>query len=76
MALDGGPDGLDPYRIMMEQLALFPAPPQLVGFELGQGQARDIAALLETADIGRKLSLYRTLPESSGMSWVFVLRNR
>ncbi|HBU80490.1 MAG TPA: protein-(glutamine-N5) methyltransferase, release factor-specific, partial [Paenibacillus sp.] len=48
-ALDGGPDGLGPYRIMLEQLALLPAPPQIIGFELGQGQAGDIAALLESA---------------------------
>lgn len=48
-ALDGGPDGLAPYRVMLEQLTLLPAPPQIVGFELGQGQARDIAALLESA---------------------------
>ena len=48
-ALDGGPDGLAPYRVMLEQLALLPAPPQVIGFELGQGQARDIAALLESA---------------------------
>lgn len=48
-ALDGGPDGLAPYRIMLRQLALLPAPPQVIGFELGQGQALDIAAMLEAA---------------------------
>ncbi|MFP4975425.1 N5-glutamine methyltransferase family protein [Paenibacillus sp. CN-4] len=45
-ALDGGADGLDPYRRMLEQLALLPAPPRLVGFELGLGQAGEVAALL------------------------------
>jgi release factor glutamine methyltransferase len=49
LALDGGPDGLAPYRIMVEQLKLLPAPPQIVGFELGMGQAQDVAALLESA---------------------------
>jgi release factor glutamine methyltransferase len=49
LALDGGPDGLAPYRIMLEQLQLLSAPPQIVGFELGMGQARDVAALLESA---------------------------
>lgn len=49
LALDGGPDGLAPYRIMLEQLRLLPAPPQVIGFELGMGQARDVAALLESA---------------------------
>ncbi|MGN7762118.1 N5-glutamine methyltransferase family protein [Paenibacillus sp. 22594] len=48
-ALDGGDDGLDPYRRMMEQLALLPAPPRLVGFELGQGQAGQVASLLKAA---------------------------
>ncbi|WP_410512654.1 peptide chain release factor N(5)-glutamine methyltransferase [Paenibacillus sp. BR2-3] len=48
-ALDGGADGLDPYRRMMEQLALLPAPPRLVGFELGLGQAEQVAALLAAA---------------------------
>lgn len=45
-ALDGGPDGLGPYRTMMAQLALLAAPPRLIGFELGQGQAEDVADLL------------------------------
>ncbi|SDW85136.1 peptide chain release factor N(5)-glutamine methyltransferase [Paenibacillus sp. PDC88] len=48
-ALDGGPDGLGPYRTMMAQLALLAAPPRLVGFELGQGQAEDVADLLRVA---------------------------
>ncbi|WP_310830543.1 peptide chain release factor N(5)-glutamine methyltransferase [Paenibacillus pedocola] len=48
-ALDGGDDGLDPYRRMMEQLPLLPAAPRLVGFELGQGQAGQVAALLRAA---------------------------
>lgn len=48
-ALDGGADGLDPYRRMMEQLALLPAPPRLIGFELGFGQAGQVAALLKAA---------------------------
>ncbi|MDR0266691.1 peptide chain release factor N(5)-glutamine methyltransferase [Paenibacillus sp.] len=48
-ALDGGTDGLAPYRIMMEQLPLLQAPPRLIGFELGQGQAQDVAELLRGA---------------------------
>ncbi|MNV88413.1 N5-glutamine S-adenosyl-L-methionine-dependent methyltransferase [compost metagenome] len=34
---------------MMEQLALFAAPPRLVGFELGLGQAEAVAGLLRAA---------------------------
>lgn len=48
-ALDGGTDGLGPYRLMMEQLPLLQAPPRLIGFELGQGQAQDVAELLRAA---------------------------
>ncbi|MOA15803.1 Release factor glutamine methyltransferase [compost metagenome] len=47
-ALDGGQDGLDPYRIMMTQLRLLPHPPRLIGFELGMGQGSDIAKMLES----------------------------
>ncbi|WP_040952269.1 peptide chain release factor N(5)-glutamine methyltransferase [Gorillibacterium massiliense] len=46
-ALDGGPDGLGPYRRMAEQMAGLAAWPRLVGFETGMGQARDVAAMLE-----------------------------
>lgn len=49
LALDGGPDGLAPYRIMMQQLSLLQAPPRLIGFELGRGQASLVAALLREA---------------------------
>ncbi|OPA75737.1 protein-(glutamine-N5) methyltransferase, release factor-specific [Paenibacillus selenitireducens] len=48
-ALDGGTDGLDPYRRMLAQLPLLAAPPRVVGFELGQGQAREVAAWMEAA---------------------------
>lgn len=49
MALDGGDDGLNPYRMMMKQLDLLAAPPRIVAFELGLGQAGDVAHLLRTA---------------------------
>ncbi|MHA0856280.1 peptide chain release factor N(5)-glutamine methyltransferase [Paenibacillus sp. CMAA1364] len=49
LALDGGEDGLLPYRIMMEQIAILAEPPTLIGFELGIGQADDVATLLREA---------------------------
>lgn len=49
MALDGGDDGLHPYRIMMKQLGLLAAPPRIIAFELGMGQAGDVAELLSSA---------------------------
>jgi release factor glutamine methyltransferase len=46
LALDGGADGLDPYRRMVEQLPDLAQLPRIVAFELGMGQAHDVAALL------------------------------
>jgi len=46
LALDGGADGLDPYRRMVEQLPSLVQLPRIVAFELGMGQAHDVAALL------------------------------
>lgn len=44
-ALDGGGDGLDCYRSILQQLPVHLNPGALVLFEVGQGQAVDIAAL-------------------------------
>lgn len=63
-ALDGGEDGLDPYRRMMEQLPLLPAPPRLVGFELGLGQAEQVAAMLEAAGHWSEIV---TVPDLAGI---------
>lgn len=49
LALDGGPDGLLFYRRILEQIAQLPAPPALIGFELGQGQARQVEQLLHSS---------------------------
>ncbi|QNK60465.1 peptide chain release factor N(5)-glutamine methyltransferase [Paenibacillus sp. PAMC21692] len=46
LALVGGMDGLDPYRRMLEQLALLPAMPRIVAFELGIHQPRIVAGLM------------------------------
>lgn len=48
-ALIGGPDGLDLYRRMTEQLPKLPKLPALVGFEVGIRQAEAVAALLQGA---------------------------
>lgn len=47
LALDGGEDGLYCYCTMLEQMQRLPIIPRLVGFEVGFGQARDVAALME-----------------------------
>lgn len=64
MALDGGPDGLGPYRAMLEQLGLLQAPPRLIGFELGMGQARDVAGLLEQAGHWKNILI---IPDLAGI---------
>lgn len=45
-ALDGGEDGLEPYRRMLARLDALPQPPYLIGFELGLGQPQTVAAWL------------------------------
>lgn len=51
-ALDGGPDGLEPYRILAAELPRLLVPGGLVAFEVGQGQAEDVAALVEAQGFG------------------------
>lgn len=63
-ALDGGPDGLAPYREMMAQLALLPQPPRVLGFELGMGQAADVAAMLRAAGHWQEII---TIPDLAGI---------
>lgn len=63
-ALDGGPDGLNPYRIMMAQLPLLSAPPRLIAFELGMGQAGDVAELLRKAGYWEEIV---TVPDLAGI---------
>ncbi|MBT2763837.1 peptide chain release factor N(5)-glutamine methyltransferase [Paenibacillus sp. ISL-20] len=63
-ALDGGPDGLNPYRIMMAQLPLLSAPPRLIAFELGMGQAGDVAELLRSAGHWKEIV---TVPDLAGI---------
>jgi release factor glutamine methyltransferase len=63
-ALDGGPDGLNPYRIMMAQLPLLTAPPRLIAFELGMGQAEDVAELLRSVGHWKEIV---TVPDLAGI---------
>lgn len=47
-ALDGGPDGLWPYREIMKQLGLLERDPKLIAFELGMGQADAVEEMLRS----------------------------
>lgn len=49
LALDGGPDGLAPYRRMAEQLSGLAELPAMVAWEVGIHQAEQAAALLREA---------------------------
>jgi release factor glutamine methyltransferase len=49
MALDGGEDGLHPYRIMASQLGGLSRLPRLVAWEVGAGQAEDVASFLRVS---------------------------
>nr|WP_229750636.1 peptide chain release factor N(5)-glutamine methyltransferase [Paenibacillus nasutitermitis] len=51
LALDGGDDGLHPYRRMLEQLPRLAQLPRIVAFELGMAQAREVARMLKRPGI-------------------------
>jgi release factor glutamine methyltransferase len=46
-ALDGGADGLDPYRVIASQAAQHLKPAGLVAVEIGFDQADEVAAIFE-----------------------------
>jgi len=48
-ALDGGADGLDAYRLLVAGADKFLTADGVIAFEVGAGQAADVAALLEEA---------------------------
>ena len=48
-ALDGGPDGLDPYRVIANHAADHLEPGGWVGVEFGWNQQRDVRAIFEQA---------------------------
>ncbi|XEC95301.1 peptide chain release factor N(5)-glutamine methyltransferase [Paenibacillus tarimensis] len=59
LALDGGADGLEPYRRMLEQLPGLAALPRIVAFELGIGQAREVAGLLQEFSVWTDIRIIR-----------------
>ncbi|NEU99426.1 peptide chain release factor N(5)-glutamine methyltransferase [Bradyrhizobium sp. UFLA 03-164] len=50
-ALDGGPDGLDAYRTLISQSADLLAPHGFLVVEIGQGQSRDVEALMTASGL-------------------------
>ncbi|MNP86731.1 N5-glutamine S-adenosyl-L-methionine-dependent methyltransferase [compost metagenome] len=49
---------------MMEQLSLLPHPPRLIGFELGMGQAEEVAEMLRQAGFWDEIV---TIPDLAGI---------
>lgn len=49
LALDGGPDGLSAYRAIASAVGAGPTVPRDVLFEIGAGQADDVAAIMVSA---------------------------
>ncbi|UJF33291.1 peptide chain release factor N(5)-glutamine methyltransferase [Paenibacillus hexagrammi] len=60
-ALFGGPEGLDLYRRMIQQLPQLPRIPTVVGFEVGIRQAGDVAAMLREAADWREIRIVKDL---------------
>jgi release factor glutamine methyltransferase len=55
LALDGGKDGLDAYRILIQQAPDFLKPKGLLIFEVGHAQAQEVAHMMKKAN-------FETLP--------------
>lgn len=73
-ALDGGADGLEPYRRIAGQLGLIARPGALIAFEIGHTQAAQVTAILENAGVsvsGPGLGLVRDI---AGRPRVIVAR--
>ena len=68
-ALDGGVDGLDDYRRILQQLPVHAKPGSLLLFEVGMGQAADVAAI--AAQAGWKL--LETVNDLAGIARVVAL---
>ena len=63
-ALDGGADGLDPYREIIPQLSKVLTPDGIVIFEIGEGQEEQVTSLLREAQLygaGSTNGIYKDL---------------
>ncbi len=57
LALDGGPDGLDAYRVIAPSAFELLVPGGIVILEIGQGQERDVARLTASAGLDAGVSV-------------------
>lgn len=73
LALDGGPDGYDPYRIIFQQAAgPLLAPGGLLVVEIGIGQEADLSTLAQRAG----LALVRNASDLSGIPRALAFRRQ
>jgi release factor glutamine methyltransferase len=68
-ALDGGADGLDPYRVIIAALPRLLRPGGLAVLELGAGQAPAVTEIARRAGFARTT----TRPDLSGMARAFLI---
>lgn len=66
LALDGGEDGLVPYKFLLSTLKKFLVPGGLVFFEVGRGQAADLTKIASDSDA----TLSRTYRDLGGVERV------
>lgn len=71
VALDGGEDGLDAYRLIIAQIPDVLRLPGLVAFEVGRGQSRHVAELLERLPLSVSVSIF---PDLAGIERVVLGR--
>jgi len=61
LALDGGPDGLRFYRRIVKQTGELPSRPAVIGFEVGSGQARQVAELIRESGGWERIEIVNDL---------------
>lgn len=70
LALDGGTDGLEPYRILGPELRRLLSPAGLALLEIGQGQAPAVTDMLS----GCGLVVTKCVPDLAGIARIIVAR--
>lgn len=71
LALDGGEDGLDAFRRIVEQIPDVLRLPGLVAFEVGMGQSRRVAGMLKSMPLPVSVSI---VPDLAGIERVVLGR--
>ena len=56
-ALDGGADGMDPYRTILKQMKAYGVQPRLAAFECGLGQAQELSRMLREFGLWPEVSI-------------------